>query len=74
MHYKDTLYSCLFYFVKLKRKFLHVGHPWLADHQDIKIPLDTITYKLVRAYICSSSLRKSALGVSIIKLFIHGVL
>ncbi|XP_022930598.1 CDPK-related kinase 1-like isoform X2 [Cucurbita moschata] len=37
-------------------------HPWLADHQDIKIPLDTITYKLVRAYICSSSLRKSALG------------
>ncbi|CAK9322521.1 unnamed protein product, partial [Citrullus colocynthis] len=37
-------------------------HPWLADHQDIKIPLDTITYKLVRSYICSSSLRKSALG------------
>ncbi|XP_022159248.1 CDPK-related kinase 1-like [Momordica charantia] len=37
-------------------------HPWLADHQGIKIPLDTITYKLVRAYICSSSLRKSALG------------
>ncbi|XP_038904731.1 CDPK-related kinase 7-like [Benincasa hispida] len=37
-------------------------HPWLADHQDIKVPLDTITYKLVRSYICSSSLRKSALG------------
>ncbi|XP_008464947.3 CDPK-related kinase 1-like isoform X3 [Cucumis melo] len=37
-------------------------HPWLADHQDIKIPLDTITFKLVRSYICSSSLRKSALG------------
>ncbi|KAJ7976587.1 CDPK-related kinase [Quillaja saponaria] len=39
-----------------------LSHPWLANHQDIKIPLDMIIYKLVKAYICSSSLRKSALG------------
>ncbi|KAJ8770408.1 hypothetical protein K2173_015022 [Erythroxylum novogranatense] len=36
-------------------------HPWLANHHDVKIPLDIIVYKLVKAYICSSSLRKSAL-------------
>ncbi|KAJ7972122.1 CDPK-related kinase [Quillaja saponaria] len=39
-----------------------LSHPWLGNHPDIKIPLDMITYKLVKAYICSSSLRKSALG------------
>ncbi|KAF8395726.1 hypothetical protein HHK36_019676 [Tetracentron sinense] len=37
-------------------------HPWLASYQDIKIPLDMLIYKLVKAYICASSLRKSALG------------
>ncbi|KAI4348589.1 hypothetical protein L6164_009297 [Bauhinia variegata] len=38
-------------------------HPWLVNRQDgIKIPLDMIIHKLVKAYICSSSLRKSALG------------
>ncbi|CAK7340252.1 unnamed protein product [Dovyalis caffra] len=39
-----------------------LSHPWLANHHDIKIPLDMIVYKLLKAYICSSSLRKSALG------------
>ncbi|OAY40200.1 CDPK-related kinase 1 [Manihot esculenta] len=39
-----------------------LSHPWLADHHDMKIPLDMIVYKLVKAYISSSSLRKSALG------------
>jgi serine/threonine protein kinase len=39
-----------------------LSHPWLANHHDVKIPLDMIVYKLVKAYICSSSLRKSALG------------
>ncbi|GAB2267124.1 cyclin-dependent serine/threonine protein kinase [Dionaea muscipula] len=38
-------------------------HPWIADHhQGIKIPLDMIVYRQVKAYICSSSLRKAALG------------
>ncbi|KDP27484.1 hypothetical protein JCGZ_20019 [Jatropha curcas] len=39
-----------------------LSHPWLANHHDLKIPLDMIVHKLVKAYICSSSLRKSALG------------
>ncbi|KAI9120554.1 hypothetical protein K1719_007587 [Acacia pycnantha] len=38
-------------------------HPWLANHHDdVKIPLDMIIPKFVKAYTCSSSLRKSALG------------
>ncbi|KAG6603303.1 CDPK-related kinase 1, partial [Cucurbita argyrosperma subsp. sororia] len=35
-------------------------HPWLTNHPRVKIPLDIIVYKLVRAYIYSSSLRKLA--------------
>ncbi|KAF2308246.1 hypothetical protein GH714_038305 [Hevea brasiliensis] len=42
-----------------------LSHPWLANHHGVKIPLDMIVYKLVKAYICSSSLRKSALGAVI---------
>ena len=43
---------------------LCLGHPWLANHyDDLKIPIDMIIPKQVKAYICSSSLRKSALGV-----------
>ncbi|RWW22731.1 hypothetical protein GW17_00013053 [Ensete ventricosum] len=36
-------------------------HPWVQNFEEVKIPLDIIVYKLVKAYICSSSLRKSAL-------------
>ncbi|KAG5562052.1 hypothetical protein RHGRI_004934 [Rhododendron griersonianum] len=43
--------------------YVKPGHPWLANYHDVKIPLDMIIYKLVTAYICSSSLRKAALGV-----------
>uniref|UniRef100_A0A164WP49 non-specific serine/threonine protein kinase n=1 Tax=Daucus carota subsp. sativus TaxID=79200 RepID=A0A164WP49_DAUCS len=39
-----------------------LSHPWLANCHDVKIPLDMIIYKVVKAYICSSSLRKAALG------------
>lgn len=38
-----------------------LSHPWLNDRQDVKIPLDIVVYKHIKAYICSSSLRKSAL-------------
>ncbi|WVY96783.1 hypothetical protein V8G54_028934 [Vigna mungo] len=39
-----------------------LSHPWLVNHHDdMRIPLDMIIHKLVKAYICSSSLRKSAL-------------
>ncbi|GMH20205.1 hypothetical protein Nepgr_022046 [Nepenthes gracilis] len=33
-----------------------LGHPWLSDHWDIKIPLDMIIYGQVKAVVCSSSL------------------
>lgn len=36
-------------------------HPWLRDGQEVKLPLDMMVYKLIRAYLGSSSLRKSAL-------------
>ncbi|XP_041024629.1 CDPK-related kinase 7 [Juglans microcarpa x Juglans regia] len=39
-----------------------LSHPWLVNHPNVKIPLDMIVYKLVKAYVCSSSLRKSALA------------
>ncbi|KAK4485626.1 hypothetical protein RD792_008269 [Penstemon davidsonii] len=39
-----------------------LSHPWLAGHHDVKIPMDMITFKLIKAYICSSPLRKAALG------------
>ncbi|ONK55057.1 uncharacterized protein A4U43_UnF8020 [Asparagus officinalis] len=38
-----------------------LSHPWIRDFQEVKIPMDIMIYKLVKAYICSSSLRKSAL-------------
>ncbi|KAI4989709.1 hypothetical protein ZWY2020_038072 [Hordeum vulgare] len=38
-----------------------LSHPWIRDAQQVKIPSDMIIYKLIRAYISSSSLWKSAL-------------
>lgn len=40
------------------------GHPWLVGSHELKIPSDMIIYKLVKVYIMSTSLRKSALAVS----------
>ncbi|GER52549.1 calcium-dependent protein kinase-like protein [Striga asiatica] len=42
-------------------------HPWLAGHHDVKIPLDMLMCKLVKAYVCSTSLRKAALGTENLK-------
>ncbi|WVZ57049.1 hypothetical protein U9M48_007490 [Paspalum notatum var. saurae] len=36
-------------------------HPWIRGTQEVKMNLDIIIYRLMRAYISSSSLRKSAL-------------
>ncbi|CAN4118385.1 unnamed protein product [Withania somnifera] len=38
-----------------------LSHPWLAGHHDVKIPLDMMVYKFVKAYVYSSSLRKASL-------------
>ncbi|KAK9123308.1 hypothetical protein Sjap_012910 [Stephania japonica] len=37
-------------------------HPWLSNYQVTKIPLDIVVFKFIKAYVCSSPLRKSALG------------
>jgi hypothetical protein len=48
---------------------LITGHPWIRGTQEVKINLDMIIYRLMRAYISSSSLRKSALRVILLVLF-----
>jgi hypothetical protein len=45
------------------------GHPWIRGTQEVKIYLDMIIYRLMRAYISSSSLRKSALRVTFVGCF-----
>lgn len=39
------------------------GHPWLRNTSDIKAPLDILIFKLMKAYMRSSPLRKAALRV-----------
>ncbi|KAI7739319.1 hypothetical protein M8C21_029386 [Ambrosia artemisiifolia] len=39
-----------------------LSHPWLASYHEERVPLDMIIYKTVKSYICSSPLRKAALG------------
>ncbi|CAN6443371.1 unnamed protein product [Victoria cruziana] len=38
-------------------------HPWIRSCQDSKISLDILVIRLVKSYLCSSSLRKAALKV-----------
>ncbi|KAF3601322.1 hypothetical protein F2Q69_00036137 [Brassica cretica] len=38
-----------------------LSHPWIKDLNDAKVPLDILVFKLMRAYLRSSSLRKAAL-------------
>jgi len=46
--------------------WLSAGHPWIRSYMDIKVPLDILVFRLLRAYMRSSSLRKAALRVGII--------
>lgn len=39
------------------------GHSWIRNNNDIKVPLDISIFKLLKAYMRSSPLRKSALRV-----------
>ncbi|GJN10999.1 hypothetical protein PR202_ga29156 [Eleusine coracana subsp. coracana] len=38
-----------------------LSHPWIRNYNDIKLPLDVLIFRLIKAYIRSSSLRKAAL-------------
>ncbi|TYI99783.1 hypothetical protein E1A91_A13G041400v1 [Gossypium mustelinum] len=36
-------------------------HPWIQNHNDVKVPLDILVFRLMKAYMRSSTLRKAAL-------------
>ncbi|XP_044501510.1 CDPK-related protein kinase isoform X2 [Mangifera indica] len=38
-----------------------LSHPWIKNSNDVKVPLDILIFKQMKAYMRSSSLRKSAL-------------
>ncbi|KAK7307609.1 hypothetical protein VNO77_40830 [Canavalia gladiata] len=38
-----------------------LSHPWIKNSKDIKVPLDVLIFKLMKAYMRSSPLRKAAL-------------
>ncbi|KAE7999583.1 hypothetical protein FH972_003994 [Carpinus fangiana] len=38
-----------------------LSHPWIKNSNDAKVPLDILIFKLMKAYMRSSSLRKAAL-------------
>lgn len=38
-----------------------LGHPWIRNYNDVKVPLDILIFKLMKTYMRSSSLRKAAL-------------
>ncbi|XWS41946.1 hypothetical protein CRYUN_Cryun17cG0125900 [Craigia yunnanensis] len=38
-----------------------LSHPWIKNYNDVKVPLDILIFKLMKAYLRSSSLRKAAL-------------
>lgn len=40
------------------------GHPWIKNYKEVKVPLDILTFKLMKAYMRSSTLRRAALRVS----------
>lgn len=42
---------------------LFTGHPWIQNHNDVKVPLDILVFRLMKAYMPSSTLRKAALKV-----------
>jgi len=39
------------------------SHPWIKNYDDTKVPLDILIFKLMKAYMPSSSVRKNALRV-----------
>ncbi|XVE93328.1 hypothetical protein REPUB_Repub01dG0182500 [Reevesia pubescens] len=38
-----------------------LSHPWIQNHNDVKIPLDILIFRLMKVYMRSSTLRKAAL-------------
>lgn len=38
-----------------------LSHPWIRNYNDVKVPLDILIFRLLKSYMRSSALRKSAL-------------
>ncbi|XP_050232723.1 CDPK-related protein kinase-like isoform X2 [Mercurialis annua] len=38
-----------------------LSHPWIRNHNDVKVPLDILVFRLLKTYMRSSSLRKAAI-------------
>ncbi|XWS62872.1 hypothetical protein CRYUN_Cryun06bG0048000 [Craigia yunnanensis] len=38
-----------------------LSHPWIQNHNDVKVPLDILIFRLMKTYMRSSTLRKAAL-------------
>ncbi|PON35854.1 Serine/threonine protein kinase [Parasponia andersonii] len=38
-----------------------LSHPWIRNYNNVNVPLDILTFRLMKAYMGSSSLRKAAL-------------
>lgn len=52
-------------FLGTAQNLLFAGHPWIRNYNDVKVPLDVHIFRLLKAYMRSSSLRKAALRVCI---------
>lgn len=54
--------SCACIYICYLQQLGTLGHPWIKN-KDVKVPLDILIFKLMKAYMRSSSLRKAALRV-----------
>ena len=70
-HKKCWLFVLIF--VKCYSHSLFAGHPWIKNTNDVKVPLDILILKLMKAYMRSSSLRKAALRVRLLYLFVYKI-
>lgn len=63
-----TGFYFIFCCVKFGKALIYIsgaGHPWIRNTNDVKVPLDILIFKLMKAYMRSSALRKAALRVCI---------
>lgn len=57
-------YNLLFFkFLQTAELLTVSGHPWIKNSHNIEVPLDILIFKLMKAYMRSSALRKAALRV-----------
>lgn len=68
--------NCWFFLLiscKMLLTELVAGHPWIRNNIDLKVPLDILILKLMKTYMRSPSLRKAALRVGLLSLFLYEI-